>query len=222
MANTSSGLMLPGRTYKLGSYVISIQKTNPAEETTVFTAHITASSAENTKSITVNKSVGLYRWYVESNDTTADVYVTYDATDSASQYGSDETKLVARFSIDLTEAGGSGTGSDWNNPGDGGDPSYTLELTINGALSGRHNDPLHDPSYSYVPADQDSKKNYGCGGDGGHGGGGGAGASTIIVKNFATDKAGSKIINAYAKRHGYGSGGGKGGRGGDGCILIYY
>ena len=101
-------------------------------------------------------------------------------------------------------------------------PSKTLYLDVEGALSGRHNDPLNDTSYSYLPADKDTVKSYGYGGDGGHGGGGGGGASTVIVYKFATDKADSKEITVKPKRHGYGSGGGKGGKGGDGCILIYY
>ena len=137
-------------------------------------------------------------------------------------------KLVARFAIDLEDAGGDGPGSDWIDPGDydpdweEGDPTHTLYVTVTGALSGRHNDPIEDQSYSYVPADKDTVKDYGCGGDGGHGGGGGAGASTVVVHKFATNQAGNKEITAIAKRHGYGSGGGKGGKGGDGCILVYY
>lgn len=101
-------------------------------------------------------------------------------------------------------------------------PAKTLHVTINGALSGRHNDPLNDTSYSYLPSDQIAQPQYGSGGIGGNGGGGGAGASTIIVRKFATKKADSKTYVLKPKRHGYGSGGGKGGKGGDGCILIYY
>ena len=145
----------------------------------------------------------------------------------------DGTFLVARFAIDLHDAGGTvdpslGGGIDWIDPGDWetdwetGDPTHTLELDVVGALSGRHNDPLHDTSYSYTPEDQKPQAVYGSGGDGGHGGGGGGGASTVVVYKFATDKANSKEITALARRHGYGSGGGKGGKGGDGCILIYY
>ena len=160
--------------------------------------------------------------------------------------------LVGRFAIDIRVAGGTaGNGGEengWEDPDDGqptlwpgdegypdpedpdypGDdepyypPSKTLYLEIDGALSGRHNDPLHDTSYSYIPADKATVKPYGYGGDGGHGGGGGGGASTVIVYKFATDKADSKEITVKPKRHGYGSGGGKGGKGGDGCILIYY
>lgn len=131
-------------------------------------------------------------------------------------------KLIARFEIDLHDAGGTGPGSDWTDPGDWNEnPNTVLNVNIEGSLSGRHNDPLHD-SYSHLPEDQNSAAGYGCGGDGGHGGGGGAGASTIIVRKFGTDKANSKNIVARPKRHGYGSGGGKGGKGGDGCILIYY
>ena len=136
--------------------------------------------------------------------------------------GSSETKLVGRFAIDAEDAGGVGPGSDWEDPEDGGDPTYTLHVEVIGALSGRHNDPIVDPTYTYKPADKATVKNYGCGGDGGHGGGGGAGASTVVVHKFATNQAGNKEIMALAKRHGYGSGGGKGGKGGDGCILVYY
>ena len=136
--------------------------------------------------------------------------------------------LVGRFAIDLEDAGGTGEDSDWEDPGDEDpgddpdDPTYTLHLDVTGALSGRHNDPLNDTSYSYIPADKATVKDYGCGGDGGHGGGGGGGASTVVVHKFATSRASSKEIIAKARRHGYGSGGGKGGKGGDGCILIYY
>lgn len=147
-------------------------------------------------------------------------------------FGSDEgdgtTKLVGRFAIDLGDAGGEGPGSDWIDPGDydpdweEGDPTHTLYVEVTGALSGRHNDPIEDPSYSYIPADKDTVKDYGCGGDGGHGGGGGAGASTVVVHKFATNQANSKEVTALARRHGYGSGGGKGGKGGNGCILVYY
>ena len=133
-----------------------------------------------------------------------------------------EDKLVGRFAIDAEDAGGVGPGSDWIDPEDGGDPTYTLYVEVTGALSGRHNDPIEDPSYSYIPADKATVKDYGCGGDGGHGGGGGAGASTVVVHKFATNQAGNKEITAIARRHGYGSGGGKGGKGGDGCILVYY
>lgn len=165
---------------------------------------------------------------------------------------SEKDELIGRFAIDLRPAGGTegdgGTDDGWIDPEDGqptiwpGDPDYpdpedpdypggdepyyppskTLYLEVEGALSGRHNDPLHDTSYSYVPADKATVKPYGYGGDGGHGGGGGAGSSTVIMYKFATDKADSKEIIVKPKRHGYGSGGGKGGKGGDGCILIYY
>ena len=147
----------------------------------------------------------------------------------------DAAVLVATFAIDIKDAGGVGPGSDWNDPGDydyddypdpderdPDDPTYTLNLEVVGALSGRHNDPLNDTSYSYIPADKATVKDYGCGGDGGNGGGGGAGASNIVVYKFATSRADGKEIVCKAKRHGYGSGGGKGGKGGDGCILIYY
>lgn len=143
-------------------------------------------------------------------------------------YGDPEPVMVGRFAIDLEDAGGVGPGSDWIDPGDydpdwePDDPTHTLYVTVTGALSGRHNDPIVDPSYSYIPADKDTVKDYGCGGDGGHGGGGGAGASTVVVHKFATNQANSKEVIAVARRHGYGSGGGKGGKGGDGCILVYY
>ena len=140
----------------------------------------------------------------------------------------EKTYLVGRFAIELQDAGGDGPGSDWDDPGDydpdwePGEPTHTLNIEIDGALSGRHNDPLNDTSYSFLPADKATVKDYGCGGDGGHGGGGGAGASNIVVYKFATNRANSKEIVCKPKRHGYGSGGGKGGKGGDGCILIYY
>ena len=141
--------------------------------------------------------------------------------DGATEY-EEKTMLVGRFAIELEDAGGDGPESDWDDPEDSGDPEYTLYVEVIGALSGRHNDPIEDPSYSYIPADKDTAKDYGCGGDGGHGGGGGAGAATVVVYKFATNQAGNKEITALAKRHGYGSGGGKGGKGGDGCILVYY
>lgn len=128
--------------------------------------------------------------------------------------------IVARFPIDIREAGGGG----WEDPGDTG--YGTLHLIVTGAMSGRHNDPLASDEgaemYSYVPAENAKEAWYGCGGDGGYGGGGGAGASTIIINEFPTSRAGNKELVANARRHGYGSGGGKGGNGGDGCILIYY
>lgn len=127
-------------------------------------------------------------------------------------------KLVARFPIDIQDAG-----DGW---GDSGDPMTTLHVVVTGALSGRHNDPTASAEgaeiYSYVPIDNAKEAWYGCGGDGGYGGGGGAGASTIIINEFPTSRAGNKELVANARRHGYGSGGGKGGNGGDGCILIYY
>ena len=142
-----------------------------------------------------------------------------------------EEVLVARFAIDLHDAGGTGPNSPWHDPGDYDEshdpddptePRTTLNLTINGALSGRHNDPLHDTSYSYVPAERATQTVYGSGGDGGNGGGGGAGASTINVRKFATSRADSKSIVCKPKRHGYGSGGGAGAKGGDGCVLIFW
>lgn len=133
--------------------------------------------------------------------------------------------IIGRFEIDLKEAGG-GPGGDWDEPGsvepEPGELTHTLTLTAITALSGRHNDPLNDTSYSYMPADNTTVKPYGCGGDGGHGGGGGGGASSMVVRQIVTDKASHVEYSTRTKRHGYGSGGGKGGKGGDGCILIFY
>lgn len=132
--------------------------------------------------------------------------------------------LVARFAIDLRDADGGPDGS-WDEPGDTGDPTKTLEVVIFGSDAGRHVDPLDrwDPThYQYWPADQEQAWNYGCGGDGGHGGGGGGGSAAVFVKDFATNKADGKIIELHCGRHGYGSGGGKGGQGGDGCIIVYW
>lgn len=142
--------------------------------------------------------------------------VLYGST--SDQYGDPEEVFVARFAIDIDDA----DPESWDDPIDDGDPEMVLKLTVRGALSGRHNDPIYDTSYSYTPADNPTEKDYGCGGDGGYGGGGGAGASTVIINKFATSQAGSHETYAYARRHGYGSGGGKGGRGGDGCIIIYW
>ena len=132
--------------------------------------------------------------------------------------------LIGRFAIDPHEAGATGPDSFWIDPLDWNiDPTTVLNLTVDGALSGRHNDPLNENAdYSYIPTDREKATGYGFGGNGGHGGGGGGGASTIVVNRFATDRANSKNIVTKPKRHGYGSGGGKGGEGGDGCILIYY
>lgn len=174
-----------------------------------------------------------YRTYVFSGPTEAPMFSPVLPANKDNQNvhalwsggGSGETTeelLVGRFAIEIKDAGGDGPGSDWDDPEDSGDPTYTLYVEVIGALSGRHNDPIVDPSYSYIPADKDTVKGYGCGGDGGHGGGGGAGASAVVVHKFATNQAGNKEITALARRHGYGSGGGKGGKGGDGCILVYY
>jgi len=136
-----------------------------------------------------------------------------------------KTKLVARFAVDIEdpddEIDPDDTGDDWDDPEDPDPPTHTLYLEVTGALSGRHNDPIQDRTFSYLPPQNDMEVGYGCGGYGGHGGGGGAGASTIVVYKFGTTKADSKQITTKAQRHGYGSGGGKGGRGGKGCILIY-
>lgn len=165
---------------------------------------------------------------VSSGTPANSAYTMLYGTPSGGDYGEPKDMLVGRFAIEVEDAGGVGPGSDWVDPGDydpdweEGDPTHTLYVTVTGALSGRHNDPIEDPSYSYIPADKDTVKDYGCGGDGGHGGGGGAGASTVVIHKFATNQANSKEVTAIARRHGYGSGGGKGGKGGDGCILVYY
>ena len=168
-------------------------------------------------------------FYVTAVDvSTIDIEAAYECLFGGGEYGDPMPMMVGRFAIDLEDAGGVGPGSDWTDPGDydedweEGDPTHTLYVTVTGALSGRHNDPIVDPNYSYIPADKDTVKDYGCGGDGGHGGGGGAGASTVVVHKFATNQANYKEVTAIARRHGYGSGGGKGGKGGDGCILVYY
>lgn len=134
---------------------------------------------------------------------------------------SDETDcvLIARFAINLHDAGGTGTDSDWHDPGDWDeerdpeDPPTTLRLTITGATAGAHRG---------VPSVPPPQQTYGSGGAGGNGGGGGAGASTVIANKFATDRADSKEIAATARGPGSGSSGGPGGAGGDGCILIFY
>lgn len=130
------------------------------------------------------------------------------------EYDGEEEILVARFEIDLETADGGPDGS-WEEPGDTGDPTYTLNLSVTGATTGTH-DALSFPS------DNTTEKGYGCGGDGGHGGGGGAGSSTVILYEFATSKAGNVVQEAFTRPPGAGSGGGKGGKGGDGCILIFY
>lgn len=175
---------------------------------------------------------GVYNAHPRLGISVLGIYLPYIAW--AMVYGTitqeykEKEMLIGRFKIELEDAGGVGPGSDWVDPGDydpdweEGDPTHTLYVTVTGALSGRHNDPIVNPSYSYIPADKDTVKDYGCGGDGGHGGGGGAGASTVVVHKFATNQANSKEVTTIARRHGYGSGGGKGGKGGDGCILVYY
>lgn len=125
---------------------------------------------------------------------------------------SDETVLVGRFAVDLREADG-GPDGDWDEPGDTGDPSYTLNVFVTGASSGSNNG---------TPIEPGQTGGYGNGGTGGNGGGGGAGASTVIIYEFATDKAGTVNQEATAQGPGTGSPGGKGGKGGDGCILIFY
>ena len=160
-----------------------------------------------------------------------DAWTMVYGTSVGDEYETEEI-LIGRFAVDIKDAGGvgpgGGTGGGWTDPEDydedweEGDPTHTLYVNVTGSLSGRHNDPIEDPSYSYIPADKNTVKDYGCGGDGGHGGGGGAGASTVVVHKFSTNQANSKEVTAIARRHGYGSGGGKGGKGGDGCILVYY
>lgn len=122
--------------------------------------------------------------------------------------------LIARFAIDLREADG-GPDGDWDEPGDTGDPSYTLNVNVTGASAGTHD----AAAVPMAPADQPV---YGSGGAGGNGGGGGAGASTVIIYEFVTDKAGSVNQEAYAREAGAGGPGGPGGRGADGCIIIFY
>lgn len=149
----------------------------------------------------------------------------------------DLNSIVARFPISLKNAGGGPSGSNpswgsdvdiWEEPGDVdydwdvGEPTKTLYIMGQGSTSGRHNDPIVDPSFSYSPKPKETVKSDGNGGDGGNGGGGGAGASTLLTRPFATGQADNKVITLHARRHGYGSTGGKGGKAGDGCILIYY
>ena len=123
-------------------------------------------------------------------------------------------QLVARFAIDIREAGG-GPGGDWDEPGDTGDPSYTLNVNVTGASAGTHD----AAAVPMAPADQPV---YGSGGAGGNGGGGGGGQSTAIVRRFATDKAGSVNQEVTLRPPGVGSKGSPGGKGGDGCILIFH
>lgn len=126
--------------------------------------------------------------------------------------GTEDEILVARFAIDLSEADG-GPDGDWDEPGDTGDPSYTLNVHVTGASSGSNNG---------TPLEPGQTGGYGNGGIGGNGGGGGAGASTVIIYEFATNKAGTVNQEATAQDPGTGGPGGKGGKGGDGCILIFY
>lgn len=123
-----------------------------------------------------------------------------------------EEVMIARFAIDIREADG-GPDGDWDEPGDTGDPSYTLNVSVTGASSGSNNG---------TPLEPGQTGGYGNGGTGGNGGGGGAGASTVIIYDFATDKAGTVNQEATAQGPGTGGPGGKGGKGGDGCILIFY
>ena len=135
-----------------------------------------------------------------------------DFTPEEKEESSEE--LIGRFEIDLETAGG-GPDGDWDEPGDTGDPSYTLNVSVTGASAGTHNS-------ENVPLDGEIQSVYGSGGNGGNGGGGGAGASTVIIYEFATDKAGSVNQEAYAREAGAGGPGGPGGRGADGCIIIFY
>lgn len=221
-----------GQDISHGPYYLNIAFVSHVHQTVHFTG-------THSGSITLNdRTGGLYSgWYVAGSSNNSYGLPTYpqgshDKTIAMYTGGEpeyiEESMMVGRFAIDLGDAGGDGPGSDWTDPGDydpdweEGDPTHTLYVEVTGALSGRHNDPIVDPSYSYIPADKDTVKDYGCGGDGGHGGGGGAGASTVVIHKFATNQANSKEVTALARRHGYGSGGGKGGKGGDGCILVYY
>ncbi|MCR5089896.1 MAG: hypothetical protein K6C08_10330 [Oscillospiraceae bacterium] len=211
--------------YKTG--VIAVSKTTFILSISSYSQSLTPASQEYSLNDTT-----FYAWQYDQM-TEADIETAYNALFG---YGEPEEIIIGRFSIDLATAGGgpdgwsdseTGTSGVWDEPGDVGyddeeGETTTLYLTINGALSGRHNDPIEDTSFSYVPMDKNTTPDYGCGGDGGSGGGGGAGASTVVVRRFATGRADSKDITALAKRHGYGSGGGKGGTGGDGIILVYY
>ena len=123
----------------------------------------------------------------------------------------DET-LVGRFAIDIREADG-GPGGDWDEPGSDGPPDKTLYVTVTGATGG---------SIQTPPPDRAQAEIYGMGGSGGDGGGGGGGASTVIIYDFATSRAGKVEQEAIARSPGCGGPGGKGGKGGDGCILIFY
>lgn len=121
----------------------------------------------------------------------------------------DEEILVARFAIDIREA----DTESWDEPGDDGPPGTTLYVTVTGASAG---------SCTGVPTTPEKEKNYGSGGTGGNGGGGGAGASTVIIYEFATDKAETVVQEAISRGPGNGGPGGKGGDGADGCIMILY
>lgn len=127
---------------------------------------------------------------------------------SGGEYETSE-ELIARFAIDLRDA----DPEDWDDPGDTGEPSKTLHVNVIGASPG---------NAAGVPLEAEAATVYGSGGTGGNGGGGGAGASTVIIFEFTTDKAGSVEQEAYTRGYGIGGNGGKGGRGGDGCILIFY
>ena len=127
---------------------------------------------------------------------------------SGGEYETSE-ELIARFAIDLRDA----DPEDWDDPGDTGEPSKTLHVNVIGASPG---------NAVGVPLEAEAATVYGSGGKGGNGGGGGAGASTVIIYEFTTDKAGSEEQEAYTRGYGIGGSGGKGGRGGDGCILIFY
>ena len=131
--------------------------------------------------------------------------------------------LVARFAINLYEAGGTGsagTANGWDDPGDHddnrdpGEEPTTLFLRITGASAGAHD--------TEAPPAPEQQQVYGSGGNGGNGGGGGAGASSVIVYKFPTERADKKEITAIARGAGVGSKSSPGGKGGDGCILIFW
>lgn len=131
------------------------------------------------------------------------------------QSSQDGEQIIARFAIDLREADG-GPDGPWDEPGDvGPDPEkhFTLTVSVTGASAGSNNG---------TPLEAGQAGGYGDGGTGGNGGGGGAGASTVIIYEFATNKADNVVQEATAQGPGTGGPGGKGGKGGDGCILIFY
>lgn len=74
MATKSSGeLTYPG-TYTLGEYSFTIVRTAGSGDATI-TAYCSKGTDQGSKSITVSDSYNIDGWYIEANDTTADVYV---------------------------------------------------------------------------------------------------------------------------------------------------